>query len=138
MHGVISPKIYYATQVSSQPPTLVLMCNDPRAFTPTYRRYLLSVLRDQLRFGEVPMKLYLKRRRNEDNRDEVNSHQGPKIKEGPADGSLYHHEHIDDEDDDIEDDNIEDQDDDVNELADDSTLDVEVDSEYEVTDGSHG
>jgi GTP-binding protein len=71
MFGSTTPKIYYATQVSAQPPTLVLMCNQPRAFSPTYRRYLLGVLRDQLNFGEVPLKLYLKRRRNSDQRDDV-------------------------------------------------------------------
>jgi len=71
LHGMTTPKIYYATQVSAQPPTLVLICNEPRAFSPTYRRYLLSVLRDQLSFGEVPLKLYLKRRRRGDERDEV-------------------------------------------------------------------
>src|SRR5436190_11126374 len=73
MFGSITPKIYYATQVSAQPPTLVLICNQPRAFPPTYRRYLLGVLRDQLNFGEVPLKLYLKRRRSGDQRDEVAS-----------------------------------------------------------------
>lgn len=52
------PKIYYATQVSVQPPTIVLMCNNPKAFTPQYRRYLLGVLRDQLSFGEVPIRVY--------------------------------------------------------------------------------
>ncbi len=56
------PKIYYATQVSAQPPTIVLMCNEPKAFAPDYRRYLLGVFRDQLSFGEVPIKLYLHRR----------------------------------------------------------------------------
>jgi GTPase len=71
MHGATTPKIYYATQVSSQPPTLVLICNEPRAFPPSYRRYLLSVLRDHLSFGEVPLKLYLKKRRRGDERDEV-------------------------------------------------------------------
>jgi GTP-binding protein len=65
------PKIYYATQVGSQPPTIVLVCNEPRAFSPTYRRYLLSVLRDQLSFGEVPIKLYLKKRASADDRDDV-------------------------------------------------------------------
>ena len=63
MQGSIQPKIFFATQVSTQPPTVVLMCNEPRAFSPTYRRYLLGVFRDQLRFGEVPLKLYLHKRR---------------------------------------------------------------------------
>jgi GTP-binding protein len=59
-------KIYYAAQVDTQPPTLVLFCNDPTAIMPTYRRYLLGVLRDQLSFGEVPIKLYLRRREEKD------------------------------------------------------------------------
>ncbi len=65
------PKIYYATQVGVQPPTIVLFTSDPRGFTPTYRRYLLSVFRDQLSFGEVPIKLYLQRRARDDERNDV-------------------------------------------------------------------
>ena len=65
------PKIYYATQVGTQPPTIVLVCNNPSAFAPSYRRYLLGVFRDQLRFGEVPIKLYLKRRSSTDDRNEI-------------------------------------------------------------------
>lgn len=60
------PKIYYCTQVGTQPPTIVMVCNQPKAFSPGYRRYLLGVFRDQLSFGEVPIKLYLQKR----NRDE--------------------------------------------------------------------
>jgi GTP-binding protein len=61
------PKIYYATQVADQPPTIVLMCSQPKAFGQDYRRYLLGVLRDHLAFGEVPIKMYLhKRERNGD------------------------------------------------------------------------
>jgi len=55
-------KIYYATQVDATPPTIVLFCNDPLAIMPTYRRYLLGFFRDHLPFGEVPMKLYLRKR----------------------------------------------------------------------------
>ncbi|WP_254511938.1 ribosome biogenesis GTPase Der [Anatilimnocola floriformis] len=62
MQGIVRPKIYFGTQVSTQPPTIVLMCNEPGAFTPSYRRYLLGYLRDHLDFGEVPIKLYLQRR----------------------------------------------------------------------------
>ncbi|MEX2175020.1 MAG: ribosome biogenesis GTPase Der [Pirellulaceae bacterium] len=71
LHGVLRPKIYYATQVSTQPPTIVLICNEPKAFQPAYRRYLLGILRDNLDFGEVPIKLYLHKRRNDDRRDET-------------------------------------------------------------------
>ena len=65
------PKIYYATQVGCQPPTLVLMCNNPRGFSPHYRRYLLGVFRDRLNFGEVPIKLYLNKRESSDKRDDI-------------------------------------------------------------------
>lgn len=65
------PKIYYATQVSVQPPSMVLIVNNPVAFSPQYRRYLLGVLRDQLSFGEVPIKLYLQKRRENDSREEI-------------------------------------------------------------------
>ena len=65
------PKIYYATQVATQPPTLVLICNEPKAFAPDYRRYLLGVFRDQLSFGEVPIKMYLSKRTRADKRDEI-------------------------------------------------------------------
>lgn len=57
------PKVFYATQVGTQPPTIVLMCNDPNGFANNYRRYLLGVLRDHLPFGEVPIKLYLEKRK---------------------------------------------------------------------------
>jgi GTP-binding protein len=69
--GNVRPKIYYATQVGVQPPTLVMLCNEPRAFPPAYQRYLLSVLRDHLPFGEVPIKMYLHRRRQDDRRDDI-------------------------------------------------------------------
>ncbi len=65
------PKIYYVTQISTQPPTLILKCNDPDAFNNTYRRYLLSVFRDSVNFGEVPIRMILEQRGNDDNNDEV-------------------------------------------------------------------
>jgi GTP-binding protein len=65
------PKIYFATQVAVQPPTLVLMCNNPKAFPAEYRRYLMGVFRDQLGFGEVPIKLYLHKRESGSNSPEL-------------------------------------------------------------------
>ncbi|MEE2685622.1 MAG: ribosome biogenesis GTPase Der [Planctomycetota bacterium] len=56
------PKVFYATQIATQPPTIVMKCNNPGAFSPDYRRYLLSVLRDHLRFGEIPIKLFMQKR----------------------------------------------------------------------------
>lgn len=71
LHKNRKPKVYYATQVGVQPPTFVLMCNMPKAFSPTYRRYLISRFRDHVPFEEVPIKLYLKKRESSDTRNEI-------------------------------------------------------------------
>jgi GTP-binding protein len=67
------PKIYYATQVGIQPPTIVLFTNDPKLISKTYQRYLLNTFRDELSFNEVPIKLYLRRRHPADLRDDVST-----------------------------------------------------------------
>ncbi|MEM8910660.1 MAG: ribosome biogenesis GTPase Der [Planctomycetota bacterium] len=63
------PKIFYATQVSTAPPTIVLMCTDPKAFGHNYQRYLLGWLRDHLPFGEVPIKFYFQKRSRHDEKE---------------------------------------------------------------------
>jgi GTP-binding protein len=85
------PKIFYATQVGTQPPTIVLFCNEPRAFSTPYCRYLLGILRDRLPYGEVPIKLYLRSRQSGDTRDEIEPEvsaaepgdEVPAVEEGP-------------------------------------------------------
>lgn len=62
------PKIYYATQVATEPPTIVLKCNDPRLFTNSWKRYLLGVLQQELPFNEVPIKLYMRPKTEEESR----------------------------------------------------------------------
>ncbi len=52
------PKIFYATQVATEPPTIVLKCNDSKLFTESWKRYLSGVLREQLPFKEIPIKIY--------------------------------------------------------------------------------
>ncbi len=69
------PKIYYATQVAVQPPTVVLFCSDPQAISRQYQRYILRVFRDELDFGEVPIKLYLRRREHDDAHSEQEAKQ---------------------------------------------------------------
>ena len=76
MTGGRRPKIYYGSQVGTEPPTIILMVNEPKAFTSEYRRYLIGVFRDQLSFGEVPIRLFLKRRSRDDYRDEVEREDG--------------------------------------------------------------
>jgi GTPase len=65
------PKIYYATQITSLPPTIILVCNQPQGFPAPYQRYLLTFLRDHLPFGEIPIKLYLQPRARGDERDDL-------------------------------------------------------------------
>ncbi|MEZ6136961.1 MAG: ribosome biogenesis GTPase Der [Pirellulaceae bacterium] len=60
------PKIYFGSQIATTPPTIILMCNMPQGFPPSYRRYLLNTFRDNLPFGEVPLKLYLQKRESQD------------------------------------------------------------------------
>ncbi len=62
LHKHRPAKIYYATQVGVEPPTIVLFCNNPAAFDATYQRYLLGAFREGTPFSEVPIKLYLRRR----------------------------------------------------------------------------
>ncbi len=61
-----SPRILYATQVATEPPTIVIKCNDARLFTDSWKRYLLGELRKRLPFAEVPIKLYFRSRPEED------------------------------------------------------------------------
>ena len=58
----IRPKIYFATQVAIEPPTIVLKCNYPKLMDEAWKRYLLGVLREQLPFKEVPLKVYFRSR----------------------------------------------------------------------------
>lgn len=50
-------KIYYGTQVKSQPPTIALFVNDPTRFNDNYRRYIERQFRQQLGFTGTPLRL---------------------------------------------------------------------------------
>jgi GTP-binding protein len=65
------PKIYFATQVDTHPPTIVLVTNGPELFDNTYQRYLLKMFRDHLPFTDVPIKLYVRHRNREDREEQV-------------------------------------------------------------------
>jgi GTP-binding protein len=55
-------KIYYGTQVSTEPPTIVMKCNFPELLDRAWIRYLLGVMREKLPFQEVPMKVIFRAR----------------------------------------------------------------------------
>ena len=61
-----NPRIYYATQVGSAPPTIVLFVNSPSLFDAPYQRYLINTFRTRLPFKDVPIKLYLRARTQAD------------------------------------------------------------------------
>jgi GTP-binding protein len=50
-------KIYYGTQIRSQPPTITLFVNDPERFTDNYKRYMEGQFRSQLGFTGTPLRL---------------------------------------------------------------------------------
>jgi GTPase len=50
-------RIYYATQISSAPPTIILFVNDPTRFNDNYRRYIEKQFRKSLGFEGSPLRL---------------------------------------------------------------------------------
>jgi GTP-binding protein len=57
------PKIYYATQISTKPVTILLFVNKMELFDEKYKRFLVNKLRDHLGFAEVPIRLFVRPRR---------------------------------------------------------------------------
>lgn len=53
-------KVYYATQIDTHPPTLVLFVNNPDLITEEYRRFFVRQLRERLPFSEVPIRLHVR------------------------------------------------------------------------------
>lgn len=60
------PKIFYASQVAGAPPTIVLKCNDSSLLDESWKRYLLGFLRETTPFQEVPLRLILRGRNDND------------------------------------------------------------------------
>ena len=50
-------RIYYGTQVRTEPPTITLFVNDPKRFTDNYKRYIDGQFRQQLGFKGTPIRL---------------------------------------------------------------------------------
>ncbi|HWR64924.1 MAG TPA: ribosome biogenesis GTPase Der [Bellilinea sp.] len=58
-----SLRIYYGTQVRSDPPTFLIYCNDPKLAHFTYVRYLDNQIRKTYPFSGTPIRLVFKARR---------------------------------------------------------------------------
>ena len=59
-------KIYYATQVSTKPPTFVLFVNEPALMHFSYKRYLENYLRKSFSLDATPIRLIVRQRGKDD------------------------------------------------------------------------
>lgn len=57
-------KIYYATQIEKNPPTFILMVNDPQRCHFSYERFLINQIRERFGFQGVPIKLRFSMRKS--------------------------------------------------------------------------
>ena len=55
-------RVYYATQVEVNPPTIVLSTSAPRSIPDPYQRYLVNALRKATPLTEVPIRLLVRGR----------------------------------------------------------------------------
>jgi len=72
-------KIYYGTQVRSQPPTITLFVNDPARFTENYHRYIEGQFRNQLGFKGTPLRLVWRGKRERDIEKGAQSNRATKV-----------------------------------------------------------
>ena len=68
-------KLFYVAQVEVNPPTIVMVVNDPRLFEGNYERFLMNRPREELPYSEVPIRLVFSKRKRKD-LDELKS--GPR------------------------------------------------------------
>ncbi|MFQ4144715.1 ribosome biogenesis GTPase Der [Chlorogloeopsis sp. ULAP02] len=59
-------KLYYGTQVSTQPPTIALFVNDAKRFNDNYRRYIERQFRQQLGFKGTPIRFFWRSKKARD------------------------------------------------------------------------
>ncbi len=58
------PKIYYATQIATNPITILMFVNRPGLFEENYRRFITGRLQSMLPIAEVPIRLLARSHRN--------------------------------------------------------------------------
>ena len=61
-------KIYYMTQISTNPPTFVIFCNSEELFHFSYRRYIENCIRDSFGFEGTPIKIIIRQKGDDDGR----------------------------------------------------------------------
>ena len=90
-HGA-QPKIYYATQISVCPPTLIFFVNNPALMREQYRRFVERRVKEILPFAEIPIRLIWRQRESLESRvraphDSAPKHRSPRGK-GHQGGAL--------------------------------------------------
>ncbi len=60
--GLKRTKFFYATQVTTRPPTIVLFVNRPELITSSYERYLVNHLREYFHLPYTPIKLIFRKK----------------------------------------------------------------------------
>jgi GTP-binding protein len=63
-------RIYYATQVEVNPPTVVLSTSAPRSVSEPYKRYLVNTLREVTPIREVPIRLLVRGRGSDEEKED--------------------------------------------------------------------
>jgi GTP-binding protein len=66
-------RIYYATQTSVAPPTIVLFVNRPELVNESYRRFMINRFRELLPYAEVPIHLLVRARTQTERGEAVDS-----------------------------------------------------------------
>jgi GTP-binding protein len=61
--ATVWPKVYYATQIATNPVTILMFVNNPKLFDGTYLRYIASRLQSLLPTSEVPIRLLARARK---------------------------------------------------------------------------
>jgi len=74
----VRPRVFYATQVATAPPTLTLFCSAPEKITVAYQRFLLNQLRAAFALDGTPLRLRFRARP----RDEARQAARPKAAAG--------------------------------------------------------
>jgi GTP-binding protein len=64
------PRFYYATQIGTNPITLLMFVNRPKLFDENYKRFLIGRLRASLPITEVPIRLVARSHRTPDPSDQ--------------------------------------------------------------------
>jgi len=62
--GATWPRIYYATQIATNPVSIIMFVNNPKLFDDNYRRYVVGRLQALLPISEVPIRLFARSHRS--------------------------------------------------------------------------